>query len=112
MINKDWHLAHPMPKNATLEQRVKWHVAHLEACGCRTDLPPAIAAEIAKRGLKPKGASMSAVKTTAKTAPKTAARVSPRNGLWPAASSYRITPREKRSDRPSTGRPKTCSGDI
>ena len=34
-INAKWHAAHPMPKPATLEQRVKWHQAHAKACGCR-----------------------------------------------------------------------------
>ncbi len=67
MINKSWHLAHVMPKNATLEQRVEWHIAHLAACGCRKDLPPAIAAEIAKRGLKIKEAPVPAQKAPAKT---------------------------------------------
>jgi hypothetical protein len=34
-INATWHAKHPMPKPATLDQRVKWHVAHAKACGCR-----------------------------------------------------------------------------
>ena len=34
-INAAWHKAHPMPKNATLDQRIEWHVAHIRACGCR-----------------------------------------------------------------------------
>lgn len=34
-MNASWHRAHPMPKNATLEQRVRWHVSHAPACGCR-----------------------------------------------------------------------------
>jgi hypothetical protein len=38
--------------------------------------------------------------------------VSPVNGRWPVAISYRITPREKRSVRASTGRPSACSGDM
>ena len=52
MLNKPWHLAHVMPKNATLEQRVEWHRAHAQACDCR-EMPPSIAAEIKKRDLKP-----------------------------------------------------------
>jgi hypothetical protein len=35
MLNAEWHAAHKMPRNATPEQRVDWHVAHSEACGCR-----------------------------------------------------------------------------
>jgi hypothetical protein len=34
-INAAWHEAHPMPKNATEDERVAWHVAHSRACGCR-----------------------------------------------------------------------------
>jgi hypothetical protein len=51
-INKEWHLANKMPKNASFEQRVEWHKGHLVHCACRTDLPPdirkAIAAEEAR----------------------------------------------------------------
>ena len=45
-INKDWHLANKMPKNATFEQCLEWHKAHLKHCACRTDLPPDIAKSI------------------------------------------------------------------
>lgn len=31
-INKEWHLAHPMPKNPTQEQRLKWHLEHSKHC--------------------------------------------------------------------------------
>jgi hypothetical protein len=34
-MNKVWHAKHPMPSNATLEQRVRWHRAHFEECACR-----------------------------------------------------------------------------
>lgn len=34
-MNKAWHRQHPMPKNPTVEQRVKWHLAHSKECGCR-----------------------------------------------------------------------------
>jgi hypothetical protein len=50
-INVDWHNANKMPKNATLDQRVDWHLAHLKACSCRTDLPATIIAELERRGL-------------------------------------------------------------
>ena len=33
--NKSWHEENPMPRNATAQQRLDWHVAHAEACGCR-----------------------------------------------------------------------------
>jgi hypothetical protein len=35
LVNPAWHKRHPMPKNATLEQRIRWHHAHAKACGCR-----------------------------------------------------------------------------
>jgi hypothetical protein len=44
-MNKEWHLAHKMPKNPTLEQRIKWHTAHAKNCACRP-IPDKIKAEI------------------------------------------------------------------
>jgi hypothetical protein len=51
-VNAAWHDAHPMPKGATLDQRVAWHVAHAKACGCRA-VPATIAAELERRGIAP-----------------------------------------------------------
>ena len=34
-INKEWHMAHPMPQHPTLEQRISWHMAHAKNCACR-----------------------------------------------------------------------------
>jgi hypothetical protein len=34
-MNAAWHRTHRMPKNATVAQRVRWHLAHLKACDCR-----------------------------------------------------------------------------
>ena len=34
-LNKDWHLANPMPKNPSLQQRIDWHVEHAKNCNCR-----------------------------------------------------------------------------
>jgi len=34
-MNAVWHERHPMPRNATVEQRITWHLAHQEHCGCR-----------------------------------------------------------------------------
>lgn len=34
-INKEWHLAHIMSKNANLEQRIDWHLQHQKYCNCR-----------------------------------------------------------------------------
>jgi hypothetical protein len=48
-INRDWHDRHRMPKRATLVERVRWHVAHTRACGCRA-LPKSIVAELKRQG--------------------------------------------------------------
>jgi hypothetical protein len=37
-----------MPKDATLDQRVAWHMAHAEVCSCR-EMPESISSEIEKR---------------------------------------------------------------
>jgi hypothetical protein len=38
-INARWHKKNKMPKNATLQERINWHKAHLKHCGCRKDVP-------------------------------------------------------------------------
>jgi len=50
-LNKEWHLAHPMPKNPTIEQRLEWHVQHARHCQCR-EIPPKLKAEMKKRNIK------------------------------------------------------------
>ncbi len=45
MINKEWHLKNRMPKNATLEQRIKWHIEHEKNCNCRK-MPEKIRREV------------------------------------------------------------------
>ena len=52
MINATWHLAHPMPMGSTIDQRVRWHVAHAKACGCR-EIPPTVLKELRRLGKKP-----------------------------------------------------------
>ncbi len=47
-LNKEWHLSHPMPKNPTLEQRIKWHIEQARQCACR-EIPVTIKKEIEKR---------------------------------------------------------------
>lgn len=48
-MNKEWHLSNPMPKNPTIDQRIKWHLEHLKHCSCRTDIPAKLKAEMKKR---------------------------------------------------------------
>jgi hypothetical protein len=56
-LNADWHRAHPMPKNPTLDQRVAWHLEHAKTCGCR-ELPKsvveALKSQRAKSAAKPR----------------------------------------------------------
>lgn len=49
-LNAAWHLRRPMPPNATMDQRIKWHLAHVEACGCR-EMPKTVVAELKRRGI-------------------------------------------------------------
>lgn len=39
-----------MPKNATLEQRIEWHIAHAKNCGCRK-IEGKLAEAMKKRGM-------------------------------------------------------------
>ena len=48
-INAEWHQHHRMPKNATIEQRIEWHLEHLKNCRCRTDIPAKLKQEMKKR---------------------------------------------------------------
>ncbi len=50
-INKEWHHKNPMPKNATLQQRVAWHLAHSKHCECRP-IPLQLQNELKKNGIK------------------------------------------------------------
>lgn len=34
-INAKWHKNHRMPKNPSLEERIKWHAEHSKNCSCR-----------------------------------------------------------------------------
>lgn len=47
--NARWHAAHRMPVSPSLEQRVKWHLAHAANCACRP-MPPTVVAELKRRG--------------------------------------------------------------
>jgi hypothetical protein len=47
-FNKEWHLAHRMPANATLQQRIEWHIEHQKNCGCRP-IPEKILIEIKRK---------------------------------------------------------------
>lgn len=48
--NKAWHEKNKMPKNATFEQRVKWHLEHLKNCSCRP-IPAKLLTEMEERNV-------------------------------------------------------------
>ena len=47
-MNKAWHVKNAMPKNATNDQRIKWHLEHQKNCLCRP-IPKKLAAEMRMR---------------------------------------------------------------
>lgn len=51
-LNKEWHQNNRMPKNATLEQKIAWHIEHSINCGCRK-MPTKIAELIQKESNVP-----------------------------------------------------------
>jgi hypothetical protein len=50
-INAAWHKEHRMPKNASLDQRINWHVEHLQNCRCRQSLPARLKEEMERRNI-------------------------------------------------------------
>jgi hypothetical protein len=47
-VNKEWHLRNKMPKNPSMEQRIRWHEEHVRECACRP-IPATVRAAIEKR---------------------------------------------------------------
>ena len=47
--NREWH-GLTSCRNATLDERLTWHIRHAAHCGCR-EMPRAIKRELAARGL-------------------------------------------------------------
>jgi len=35
VLNKKWHQKHRLGSGAPMADRVRWHLAHAKACGCR-----------------------------------------------------------------------------
>ncbi|HEU4718493.1 MAG TPA: hypothetical protein VFU15_11690 [Bacteroidia bacterium] len=50
-INAAWHEKNKMPRNPTIEERIRWHVAHAKHCGCRP-IPEKLQEEMKKRKRK------------------------------------------------------------
>ena len=44
-ISVEWHERNVMPRNTTMEERIKWHLEHSENCGYRP-IPEGVGAEI------------------------------------------------------------------
>jgi len=51
-INKQWHLKNKMLKNASFEERVKWHREHNMHCDCHPSFPVKLLEEMKKKGIK------------------------------------------------------------
>jgi len=49
-MNTAWHAANPVPRTPRATLRIAWHVAHVEACGCRP--VPAALAEAVEAAIK------------------------------------------------------------
>jgi nicotinate dehydrogenase subunit B len=49
-MNAIWHQRHTMPKNSSLEKRMRWHLAPAKACACR-GIPRLMVAEMRRRGV-------------------------------------------------------------
>jgi hypothetical protein len=47
-MNAQWHATHRMPRNATLDQRIEWHLDHAKQCACRP-IPLRLLQEIRRR---------------------------------------------------------------
>ena len=50
-VNRVWHEQNRMSKNASFEERVRWHVEHLKHCSCRRVLPQKLILEMQRRGI-------------------------------------------------------------
>jgi len=50
-LNASWHTQNPMPKNASLEMRIQWHIEYTKNCAC-TEIPLEIQRELPKRKIK------------------------------------------------------------
>lgn len=47
-INAGWHKKSPMPRAVKMNERIRWHLAHAKACGCRP-IPASVAEAIRER---------------------------------------------------------------
>jgi len=110
-MNRKWHAAHVLPRNANDRARMRWHLAHHKHCGCRPI--PAGLARLAKAAK-----TVGAVKPGRKDADKSAARVTRERTARPGrtakgvsstkrstASRTRQNPAATRRSQPPAARP-------
>jgi hypothetical protein len=50
-INKEWHEKHKMPKNASDDERIAWHIQHNQNCSCRP-IPKKVLELMRERGIE------------------------------------------------------------
>ncbi len=48
-MNREWHKQHEMPRGATAEERIEWHLEHTKNCACRP-FPKGLLAKMEKQG--------------------------------------------------------------
>ncbi|HEX4404310.1 MAG TPA: hypothetical protein VH560_05750 [Polyangia bacterium] len=46
-----WHHKHPLSTRPSFDERVRWHLFHARACGCRA-VPKHVAATLRERGIE------------------------------------------------------------
>jgi hypothetical protein len=50
-VNGLWHHKHPVDARPSFSERVRWHLYHARACGCRA-IPKQVVATLRERGIQ------------------------------------------------------------
>ena len=50
MSNGLWHHKHPLSSRPSFDERIRWHLSHARACGCRA-IPKHVADTLRERGI-------------------------------------------------------------
>lgn len=72
-INAAWHAKHKLARNASLEERLDWHLAHAANCACRP-MPPSIREAAAKAHGRPRMSADQPSKSRRARSPKPKSR--------------------------------------
>jgi DNA-3-methyladenine glycosylase I len=99
-MNRKWHAAHVLPRNANDRARLRWHLEHQKQCGCRPI--PAALARRAKRTIpvasaRPAGTRRATLRKAAHVTPGRAA--APARTAKGASAAKRSTPPPARHNR-------------